>query len=135
MSYALIRLQEAVQARLASDAALVALLGSPIRLYDHVPAVAAYPLVIYGDQRAAAFDTKTTTGLEVTLSLLVYSRGRGRRELRQVEEAIYAALHAQPLTLTGASFCQALFNRSDQTLEKDGLTYRSRLEFRITLTD
>lgn len=135
MSYDLLALQEAVQAKLAGSSAVQALLGSPVRLYDHAPPSTAYPFVLYGDQRALAFDTKDTTGLEVTLSLTAYSRGRGRRELRQVESALYAALHRQSFTVTGANFCQCLFIRSQQSLEDDGLTYRATLDFRLTITD
>lgn len=135
MSYALTALQEAVQAKLSASPALAALLGSPLQLYDYVPPAAIFPRVVYGDQTALALDTKTSTGLEVTFTLLVYSRARGRRELRAIESALYTALHQQPLTLGAASLVQAQFTRSQQRLEADGLTFRSALTFRITITD
>lgn len=133
MTYALRPVQQAVHARLTADTAVQAALGSPVRLFDHAPPATAYPFVRYGDQRAQALDTKDMTGLEITLVLECYSRYRGRHELRQVEEAIYNALHNQPLTVTGADFCQCQFENAEQTLEADGLTYRSRLRFRITV--
>lgn len=135
MSYALTALQEAVQARLAATPALAALLGSPLQLYDFVPPAAIFPRVVYGDQTAVALDTKTSTGLEVSFTLLVYSRGRGRRELRAIEAALYAALNQQQLTLAASNFVAAQFVSSRQRLESDGLTFRSELTFRITVTD
>lgn len=135
MSYNILNLQEAVQAKLAASTTLQSLLGSPLRLYDHPPASTAYPFILYGDQQAVPLDTKDTTGITLTLSLLTYSRGRGRRELRQIESAVYAALHCQPLTVSGTNFCQCLFIESRQTLDSDGLTYRGRMDFRFTLTD
>lgn len=135
MSYNIINLQEGLQSKLAASTAMQALLGSPLRLYDHPPASTAYPFVLYGDQQASPLDTKDTTGLELSLTLTSYSRARGRRELRQIESAIYNALHQQTITVSGASFCQCQFTGSTQRLESDGLTYRGEMTFRITLTD
>lgn len=135
MSYNILAVQEAIQAQLSASAPLATLLGSPLRLYDHPTPASAYPFVLYGDQQAFALDTKDTTGIELSLTLLTYSRARGRRELRQIESALYTALHQQALTVTGANFCQCQFVRSQQNLESDGLTYRGQLEFRITVTD
>lgn len=132
MTYSLRAVQDAVQAKLAADTAVQAMLGSPVRLYDHAPPQTAYPFVRYGDQRAEALDTKDLTGLSITFNLECYSRYRGRKELRQVEEAVYAALHNQTLTVANGIFCQCQFATAEQTLESDGLTYRSRLRFRIT---
>lgn len=135
MGYQITALQEAIQTTLNSDSTLQTLLGSPVRLYDHAPPNIAYPYVLYGDQRATPFDAKDRIGLELTLSLLVHSRARGRTELRAIEAALYNALHAQSLTVSGVAFCQCLFQRSEQKLQPDGITYRARLDFRLTFTD
>src|SRR5262249_52585395 len=126
--------QAAVHARLTADSAVQALLGSPVRLYDHAPPATPYPFVRYGDQRADAYDTRDSADLAILFTLEVYSRYRGRHELRTIEEALYAALHNQSLSLTGGGTAHCAFTSADQTLDADGLTYRGRLRFRILTT-
>ncbi|MGE3771267.1 MAG: DUF3168 domain-containing protein [Bdellovibrionales bacterium] len=131
MTYNIRLVQAAVHARLSADSTLQSLLGSPVRLYDHTPPATQYPFVRYGDQGAAALDTHSTSDLAISFTLEIYSRYRGRHELRTIEEAIYASLHMQTLNLAGGSTAQVTFASADQSLDGDGLTYRGRMRFRV----
>ena len=54
----LVALQDAVHAALAASAEMQALIGNPVRLYDHVPEDAAFPYVELGEVSARRFDQR-----------------------------------------------------------------------------
>jgi hypothetical protein len=131
MPYNIRAVQNAVHTVLAANAGVQALLGSPVRLFDHAPPATAYPFVRYGDQRAEAARTREPSELAIAFTLETYSRYRGRTELRQIEEAIVTALHNTTITVDDGTVAHCQFLQSDQDIEPDGLTYRGALRFRI----
>jgi hypothetical protein len=122
-------LQKAIYATLIADAPLVALLGGT-RIYDDVPRGAAFPYVTFGPSTARDWSTGTESGSEHLLTLRVWSKAGGEKEVHLVLDAIRAALHEASLTLTGHRLVSLRHETSDATREPDGETYHGTARFR-----
>lgn len=133
MTASLFAVQEAVYGALSSNASLQALIGAPTRLYDVVPPAAVFPYVTLGDITLRDFDTKDATGFEQSVILHFWSRYRGRKEMKQMMQAVYDALHQSALTVTGASFVSCQFHSASTQQENDGLTFHGIMRFRIVV--
>ncbi len=131
MTSSLFAVQEAVYGTLSGNAALQSLIGNPTRLYDVVPPAAVFPYVTLGDLTIKEFDTKDRSGFEQILVLRAWSRARGRKELKQIMQAIYDALHAASLSVTGADAVSCQFQSAATSAESDGLTLQGVLRFRV----
>lgn len=93
--------QDALVARLIADGNVTALIGAPARLYDEAPAGAAYPYVTLG--RAVSQDRSAGDAqiIEHRLTLHAWPRHGGRREAKEIIEAMRAAAHEQVFALDG----------------------------------
>lgn len=121
--------QKAVVTALKEDAQIDALVDG--RVYDHVPQGSAFPYIVIGDISGSPYDTVADTGMQLSLNVLCWSRYRGRKELREMQAAIYNALHRVPLTLTDQDHIDTLFLSSSDGQEGDGLTYFGAQSFVI----
>ena len=124
-------LQQAIYAKLSANADLQAL---GVTVYDHVPQRSDYPRTVIGEDFPTQADTDDTLDSNHEITLHHWSRDVGQdgypgkvrhsgsRQVKQMEQACYKALHRQPLVVAGAAFtdCQAL--DSDIFLDPDGLT-------------
>lgn len=122
-------LQKAVYGALAEDADLLALLGGA-RVYDEVPRGAAFPYVTFGPSAVRDWSTGTETASEHALTLRVWSKAGGGRQVHLVIEAIRAALHEASLTLAGHRLVSLRHETSDAGRESDGETYYGIARFR-----
>jgi hypothetical protein len=127
----LVALQDAVHAALAGSAETQALIGNPVRLYDHVPEDAAFPYVELGEVNARRFDSQSRSGLDCTLTLNVWSRYRGRREVKQILDATYGALHDGALSIAGNAHVLTSFQSAETRRDADGLTYHGVARYRV----
>ena len=91
-------LQEAIHARLTSDAALTALLGGP-RIYDHVPNASRTPYVTFGPSIARDWSTGTEDGEEHVVTLHIWTDAGGRKASDAIVAALRTALHDSELFL------------------------------------
>ena len=131
MTSSLFAAQETVYTRLAADATLKTLIGNPVRLYDVVPPSSAYPYVTLGDALVRELDTKDGTGFVQELVFEAWSRYRGRKELKNIMQAIYDSLHRASLTVSGCTFVDCRFLAAATRLDDDGLTLHGTLRFRL----
>jgi hypothetical protein len=122
-------LQRAVFTALATDSALVALLGAA-RIYDDVPQRAELPYVTFGQATTRDWSTGDTAGEEHQLTLHVWSRADGRRETHEVAAAVRAVLHDAALPLDGHRLVQLRHELTEARREGDGETYRGLVRFR-----
>ncbi len=129
MASASFALQKAVFAKLTADAAMLALLGGP-RVYDEVPARAEFPYVTFAQTTERDWSTGTEPGQEHTITLHVWSRGRGRKEADEILSAAGAALHDQALTLTGFRLINLRHEFSDARRDSDGETFHGTARYR-----
>jgi len=129
MSSASFALQQAVYAKLTATAALTTLLGGQ-RVYDEVPVRAEFPYVSFGPGFERDWATGSEAGSEHTMTLHVYSRAHGRKEVDDVLALLREALHDLPLTLSGHRLVNLRHEASDARRESDGVTYRGIARFR-----
>ena len=94
-------LQQAVFAALTGDAVLQGFLGSPARVFDHVPQDSQFPYLVIGEDATGPFDTKTEDGMEHRFTVHAWSRYRGLKETKQLMAAVTAVLEAQNLSIPG----------------------------------
>ncbi|MGZ8362872.1 MAG: DUF3168 domain-containing protein [Caulobacteraceae bacterium] len=92
-------LQLALLDHLRADAALIALIGDPPRVYDEPPAAPVYPQVLLGRAETRPFGGGDSEGVEHAVSLTVTSRFGGAEEAKAVTAAVRAALHNADLAL------------------------------------
>ena len=69
MPDALFNVQQALYNALAANTTVQSFIGSPVRLYDHVPHSAAFPYVTFGALHVAPHYTKTENGFEQIVTL------------------------------------------------------------------
>ena len=131
MSDALWSVQDAVHDALAGSAEVQALLGNPARIFDHVPPGASFPYLTLGTTEAVANDTKDGTGMKQTITMVVWSRYRGRKEVKDILKAVYDTLHNQSLNVAGQSFASARFESAAADIDNDGVTYRGVCQYLI----
>ena len=122
-------LQSAIFAALAADAALTTLMGSP-RIFDDVPQDAPFPYLTFGASIDRDWSTATDPGDEHLLTLHVWSRARGRREVHAILAAVRQALHDHPLTLAGHRLINLRHEFSEARADPDSDTYHGLLRLR-----
>jgi hypothetical protein len=101
--------------------ALTAYPGMPA-VYDDVPTNAEYPYVALGEDTHIPFDTDDSLGAESTLTIHVWSRYRGKKEAKDIQALVYAALTRQALYVEDHDLITIEFEYSDVTLDPDGIT-------------
>ncbi len=133
MSSAVWDLQQAVHAKLSSDTAVLAQLGGSPRIYDDVPRGASLPYVTLAEFTARDWATGTEPGTEITFTVHAWSRGAGHKSPHLLADAVRAALHDQPLTLSAHHLVNLRHDASETRRERDGDTYRVIARFRAVL--
>lgn len=131
MTDALFNAQQALYNALAASGSVQSLLGSPPRIYDHVPPGATFPYMAFGAIHAQPYDTKTEIGFEQIITLDIWSRYRGSKEAKDIMQAAYDALHRAALSISNEIFLLSEFHSADLVLENDGITYRAAVRFSI----
>ena len=125
-------LQKAIHATLVADAAVVASLGGP-RIYDHVPRGQAYPYVTFGQSIVRDWSTGTDDGVEIVVTLHVWSRAAGRHEAADVMDAVRVALHDRPLTVEGSLLVNLRHELSEVRRDPDGDQFHGIVRLRAAL--
>jgi hypothetical protein len=131
MTDALFNAQNALYTALAASGTIQSLLGSPPRVYDHVPPGAAFPYIAFGAISVQPYDTKTETGFEQIVTLDIFSRYRGSKEAKDITQATHDALHRAALSVSSEVFLLSEFHSADLVLEGDGITYRAAARFTL----
>lgn len=129
MASAGLELQKAINLALRSDAALVALLGGA-KIFDDVPQGSEFPYLTFGQSSARDWSTGTDTGHEHVITLHVWSRAAGRRQIYAIVGAVEAVLHDKSLTLSGYRLINLRHEFSDARRDPDGDTYHGIVRYR-----
>ena len=129
MASASLALQAAILSALTGHAPLVALLAGP-RVYDDVPPNAQYPYLTFGQSSQRDWSTGTEEGAEHLVTIHVWSRAAGRRQVHDIAAAIHAAVHDRPLALTGYRLVNLRHEFSESRRDGDGETYRGVIRYR-----
>jgi hypothetical protein len=109
----------------------------PVKEYVSQPGDAAdpgpFPYIVLGDTTMTPWDTDTETGAEATVSIHVWSRYAGNKELTDIHDAIYAALHRVDIDVEDCVTLGCDFEQSDMYQESDGRTRHGVLRYRIVV--
>jgi hypothetical protein len=119
-------LQQAVFARLQNDPILTGMVDN---VYDEIPQKAKLPYVSIGDDTVNPYDTKTSYGEDLTLTLHAWSGGPGKTEAKHIMGAILQAMSAAPLTIEG--FEVEGIRRDFLEVFSDGQAYHGVCRFRV----
>jgi uncharacterized protein DUF3168 len=122
-------LQRGVYQALAGSSDLTTLLGGP-RIYDDAPQAAPYPFVTLGQSMIRDWSTGTEDGAEHSLTLHVWSRSGGKKQVHEIIEAIKEVLHDQPLTLADHHLINLRHELSEARLDPDGDTFHGIVRYR-----
>ncbi|WP_029003706.1 DUF3168 domain-containing protein [Azorhizobium doebereinerae] len=121
-------LRGAIQARLAADGPLDALLAG--RIHDVPPKDAAFPFVTLGEAVVSDWSTATEGGSDQALTLHVFSRAGGRAEAMALAAAVQEALHEAPLALPGHALALLRATTAEVRRDGDGRTFHGLVRFR-----
>ena len=97
-----------------------------VSIYDRLPQHADggdgtdYPAISMGRIIFTEDDTQTTDGGAFVCRIHTYVRGGSMLACKTIQDAIYAALHRQELTVTGHNNFSLLRTDTDCTYEQDG---------------
>lgn len=124
-SYAL---QVALVAALKAAGALPDVVGG--RVYDAVPAGAAFPYVTLGQCQVLPDKAGCIDGVEVSLQVDAWSRAVGFGEVKTIGAAIVAALDDQALAVDGFNVTVFELESAQYLRDPDGLTRHGAITFR-----
>ena len=122
-------LQRGIYQALANSSELGALLGGT-RIYDDAPQAASYPFITLGQSLVRDWSTGTEDGAEHLLTLHVWSRAGGKKQVAEIIEAIRAVLHDQPLMLADHHLINLRHEFCEARLDPDGDTFHGIVRYR-----
>jgi hypothetical protein len=121
-------MQEEIQAAIYAK---VYAIGWPT--FDHVPQETTFPYIVIGDDTSIPWDTDDSIGSETTCTIHVWSRHRGRKEVKEIMRTIYEALHRQELSIIGGALVECQAELEESFMDPDGLTRHGVIRFRLTV--
>ena len=122
-------LQRGVYQALAGSVDLTTLLGG-IRVYGDAPQAAPYPFITLGQSVVRDWSTGTEDGAEHLLTLHVWSRAGGKKQVHEIIESIRGVLHDKPLTLADHHLVNLRHEFSEARPDPDGDTFHGIVRYR-----
>lgn len=108
-----------------------ALSGLSYPVYDDVPQDTQMPYIVIGDDTVSEDSTDGNIGFQVTITIHSWSNLEGRKQIKQIQGAIFNELNRQELTLNGYSFTGIEREFSQSFLESDGNTRHGVERYRL----
>lgn len=129
-------LQKGLRATLAANSGVTSIVST--RIYDEPPQNVTFPYIRFGDIEPSAFDTDTTEGSLVSVSIEAHSRSAsGRVEAAQMVEAVKEALHRQEasVTVAGHTLVELIFQTFSVTRDGEGRGYTAVIALQAMLEE
>ncbi len=130
MNSASLALQTALVGAVAANADITTATGGSPRVFDDIPPATPYPYISVGHTLERDWSTGTEDGREHTVTLHVWSRAPGRRQVHEIAALLRATLHQADLLLTGHRLVNLRHEFTEARREPDGETYRALVRFR-----
>lgn len=121
-------LQKAIYQRLSSDPTIQSM---NLKVYDEVKEDAHLPYITLGEETVNEFGAKDFIGEDVTTLLHTWSDYDGKKQTKEIIDAILRALSRTPLTLTGYVI-EDLKRENINVIREDGL-YHGLLRLRLRI--
>lgn len=127
-----VNLQKTIYTALTGDSQLSAAVTG---VYDHVPAMTAFPYVTIGDTTVLDWSTKSNNGQEHTFVIHVWTQAEGVIATKTIAGHVYRILHEAALSVTGFNtlFCRCEFQNTLR--DPDGFTKHEVMRFRVITTE
>jgi hypothetical protein len=122
-------LQRAVFETLGASAGLTTLLGGA-KIHDQAPAHVAFPYITFGEVTAADWSTATERGSELILTLHVWSKGQGKKELLAIMEAVRGLIDDAALSLSGHHLVSIRLRTAEARHDDDLALHHGLMRFR-----
>jgi hypothetical protein len=122
-------LQRGIYQALAGSPALGSLLGGT-RIYDDPPQAASYPFITLGESTLRDWSTGSEDGAEHLLTLHIWSRSGGKKQVQDIIEEIKSALHDRPLSLIDHHLVNLRNEFSEVRPDPDGDTFHGIVRYR-----
>ena len=122
-------LQRNIYQALTSSSELTSLLGGD-RIYSQAPPAAQFPFITLGQTVNLDWSTGTDEGAEHSLTLHVWSRADGAREVHEILEMIRTVLHGQLLALEDHYLVNLRHEFMEARLDPDGETMHGIVRYR-----
>jgi hypothetical protein len=130
MTSPILALRQAILARAADDAQLLALMGGSLRLYDEPPRAAAAVYALFGDAKAVDWSTDSDRGYEQDLSIVVWAERGSARDALAAAERFADILDDAALTLDTQRLVNLRVTEISATRDKDTQQLRATLRLR-----
>jgi hypothetical protein len=118
----------AIRAAALADTDVQALVG--VRFYDEPPPDIMFPYVTLGRAESRPVDASAGEAIEHAVTLHAWSRHGGRAEMLDLIDALRAALHNAPLSVTGRRLVLLFVQFTDIFRSGDGRTTHGVLRLR-----
>ena len=122
-------IQRGIYQALANSSNLTSLLGGA-RIYDDPPQAANLPFVSLGQTELRDWSKGTEDGAEHLLTLHVWSRAGGKKQVHEIIESIRGVLHDKPLTLADHHLVNLRHEFSEARPDPDGDTFHGIVRYR-----
>lgn len=122
-------LQRAVFETLSASAALTALLGGA-KIHDHAPAHVAFPYITFGNATLADWSTATEQGSEQIVTLHVWSKGKGKKQVLDIMEAVRGLIDDAALSLAGHHLVSIRLRTAEARFDDDLAVHHGLMRFR-----
>lgn len=129
-AHTLERLQRAIYNALTGSADLMAIVTG---VYDATPQDEAFPYVTFAADTESQWDTDDSHGFDCVVEIHTWSRYRGQRETKRIQNAVYNALHEVDLTVPFHNVVLCLWESAQQFVDPDGLTRHGVQRFRVII--
>lgn len=106
------------------------------RIYDEVPPNPTFPYISLGDNQVNGDVTEwpeCIDGVEIFWQLDGWARDPTFPMTKKISKAVVAALHDQPLTVTGYSVIVCQLETSNYLHDPDGITRHVAISFRFVI--
>ena len=130
--------QSAFYDLLTNDAGLSALV---VGVYDAVPqaidsgSADAFPFVTVGEDILTANDTDNINMMNCSITIHSWSRYKGRKEVKEIQDQIYSILQKKDFIQNGFKFVNIEFSSATSFLDSDGETRHGVQEFILIIQE
>jgi hypothetical protein len=132
MTAAAADLQEVLFEALAGDEALAGLLGGT-KIFDHAPADARFPYVTLGRTSLYDWSTSTERGVEQLLTLHIWSKAKGKKEIFGIMDQVKQRLDDAELALETHHLVSLRFDYGEARYDEDVAVHHGLLRFRAVM--
>lgn len=104
---------------------------APVPVVDYAGPNQEYPYATVGEFIAGHADTLNEQGVDMEVTVHVWTRERGMRQTQQLMQAAKDALHRQRFTVTGFQWVTTIWTYAQTLRDADGKTRHGILRFSV----